>query len=82
MDGASYIIFMRKKEQPEKPYYTIEISPDGEIRQAYGKYNNKPDWETVEPILQQYSKKVREQACQKASYRKTEKNATVVAQTA
>ena len=82
VDGDSYIIFMRKKEQPEKPYYTIEISPQGVIRQAYGKYDKKPDWETVEPAIKEYSEKVREQTCQRASYRKTERNATAVAQTA
>lgn len=82
VEGDSYIIFMRKKEQPEEPYYTLEVSPDGEIRQAYGKYDKKPDWETAGPAIQQYSEKVRGQACQKASCRKTETNATAVGQTA
>ncbi len=81
MEGDSYIIFMRKKECPEEPYYTIEIDPDGEVIQAYGKYDKKPDWEIVEPAIQEYSEKVRERKCQKAFY-KTRNSATVAAQTA
>ncbi len=82
MEGDSYIIFMRKKECPEEPYYTIEIDPDGEVIQAYGKYDKKPDWEIVEPAIQEYSEKVRERTCQKAFYKKTGNSATAVAQTA
>lgn len=70
----SYIVFLRKKEQPDKPYYTVEIKPDGKILQAYGKYNKKPDWETVGPILDEYSEKVRQEGCQKVSCRKTQEN--------
>ena len=29
----SYILFLRKSSEPEKPYYTLEIEPDGTIRQ-------------------------------------------------
>lgn len=82
IDGDSYIIFMRKKERREEPYYTIEIDPNGKVLQAYGKYDKKPDWEMVEPAIQQYSEKVRERTCQKAFYKKTGNSATAVAQTA
>lgn len=29
----SYIVFLRKTEEPDKPYYTLEIEPDGTARQ-------------------------------------------------
>lgn len=76
LEEASYIVFLRKKEQPDKPYYTVEIKPDGEILQSYGKGNKKPDWETVGPVLDKYSKKVRKEQCQKVSCRETKITAT------
>lgn len=82
LEGRSYIIFMRKKESPDESYYTIEISPEGRILQTYGKYNQKPDWDTVGPVITQYTEKVRERLCQKASCRKTGHAVTGAAQTA
>lgn len=29
----SYIVFLRKQEEPDKPYYTLEIEPGGSVRQ-------------------------------------------------
>ena len=37
----SYILFLRKRESPAKAYYTIEISPDGTVRQVRGKFNRQ-----------------------------------------
>ncbi len=39
--GESYILFIREKKQPDKPYYTVEITPDYEIIQRHGKYNKE-----------------------------------------
>lgn len=41
--GKSYILFLRKKEEPDIPFYTIEISPDYKIIQRHGKYNHEGD---------------------------------------
>ncbi len=41
--GQSYILFLRKKEEPNTPFYTIEISPDYKIIQRHGKYNHEGD---------------------------------------
>ena len=30
----SYILFLRKAEQPTEAYYTLEVEPDGTIRQT------------------------------------------------
>ncbi len=82
MDEISYIIFMRKKESPEEPCYTIEISPEGKILQAYGKYDKEPGSDTDRQIIKQYAMKVRERLCQEASCRKTGHTVTGAAQTA
>lgn len=29
----SYVLFLRRKKDPDKPYYTLEIEPDGTVRQ-------------------------------------------------
>ena len=39
--NESYILFLRKKSAPDKPYYTVEITPEYEIRQRHGKYNKE-----------------------------------------
>ncbi len=44
------ILFLRKKNNKKQPYYTLEIK-NGEIRQAYGYKDKKPDWDDVKPFL-------------------------------
>ena len=50
-EGESFILFLRKEEAKEEPYYTLEVEYDGKIRQSYGAYDRKPDWNKVEPVL-------------------------------
>ena len=38
-DGECAILFIRKESEPDKPYYTLEISPDREFRQCRGDHN-------------------------------------------
>lgn len=60
----SYIVFLRKSAEPEVPYYTIET--DGyRVLQAYGAYDRKPDWETVNKLLQDWIKEVRRRKAQR-----------------
>lgn len=80
-EGKSYIVFLRRKEKPDNPFYTIEIDTSGTILQAYGKHNTKPEWETIESVLEKYSEKVRKTKCQKAFYRKTGTNVIYVDET-
>ena len=37
--GNEYILFLRKKETQETPWYTVDITPDKRIRQIHTKYN-------------------------------------------
>lgn len=39
--GESFILFLRKTENPDEPFYTIEITPDYRIIQRHGKYNKE-----------------------------------------
>ena len=51
--GESFILFLRKVEEKEKPYYTIEIRND-HIVQWYGAHDKKPDKEVVGPWLNNF----------------------------
>lgn len=54
----SWICFLRKKEAPEEPWYTIET--DGiSILQAYAAYDRKPDWEETDKILKAWMQQVK-----------------------
>lgn len=54
-DGRSLILFLRKKEQPEWPYVTIEINTEsGKIQQWYGANDRKPEEEHLTAVLKQY----------------------------
>lgn len=56
-NGTTYILFMRKAENPDKPYYTIEIDPkDNHIIQYYGKNDKKPDKEVVDEFLDEWKR--------------------------
>ncbi len=53
--GKSLILFLRKKEQPDQPYVTIEIdTKSGKIQQWYGANDRKPDEKHLTIVLQQY----------------------------
>lgn len=56
--GESHIVFLRHKDSPKAPYYTIEIKWDGEINQWYGAYDRKPDEKKIEKILKNYTKTI------------------------
>ena len=57
--GASAILMLRFKEEPEIPYITVEISPEGRVIQWYGKFDRKPDREAVQKWLDAYALRVR-----------------------
>lgn len=54
----TFILFLRKKKCEEMPFYTLEVSPSGKLNQCYGEYNRKPEWDTVEPFIEQYKKQI------------------------
>lgn len=57
--GETFILFLRQAETPETPYYTLEVEYNGEIRQSYGAYDRKPDWESVGPILKSFTRQIK-----------------------
>lgn len=67
-EDKSYILVLRKKNEPNTPYITIEIR-DKSIRQWYGIHDSKPDKNIIKPLLDKYvawlkrkSKKLKEAA--------------------
>lgn len=56
--GTSYILFLRKKETPDVPFTTIEISgvkeKEPRILQWYEAYDKKPDEQILQPIIDKY----------------------------
>lgn len=55
----TYICFLRKKEAPETPYYTIEVEPGGTIRQHRGYLDEEPEIEEVKPFLREWQKVIK-----------------------
>ena len=56
--GESYILFLRKKEDPETAYYTLEVTWNGYVRQSYGAYDRKPDKEKIEDWLEHFTREI------------------------
>lgn len=63
--GESYILFLRKQSEPEKPYITIEIK-DERIVQWYGAYDKKPDATIITELLRQYTRELKTRTDQQA----------------
>ena len=67
--GKLHIMFIRRKEEPEKPYFTMEVSTSGVIVQVRGLRNCDPPDEVtalvehykeyIEPLFKKRKKKVR-----------------------
>lgn len=55
--GETCILFIRKKEEPDKSYYTVEVRDD-EVIQVRGKYNAAPS-EDVEEFMKIFKKNLR-----------------------
>lgn len=54
-EGKSYILFLRHRDSPDTPFYTVEITPDHEIIQRHGKYNQeKEEKESVDRFLEKF----------------------------
>lgn len=59
MQRETYICFLRKKDDPDTPYYTIEVEPDGTIRQHRGYLDEEPNIEQIKPFLRKWQKEIR-----------------------
>lgn len=59
-EGKSWILFLRKKEDIKKPYYTVEISmEDDRIIQWYSEYDRKPDSKKIKKVLDEFKRNVK-----------------------
>lgn len=55
----SYVLFLRRTADTEKPYYTLEIEPDGTVRQKRTMYDRQEaDIEAAKKFLQKWQKEV------------------------
>lgn len=51
----AFILFLRKASAPEIPYYTLEVEPDGTVRQKRTKYDRQgPDIREIEKFLAEW----------------------------
>ncbi|WOO34924.1 PcfJ domain-containing protein [Anaerocolumna sp. AGMB13020] len=55
----SYIVFLRKKEELDRPYYTLEIEPGGAVRQkrTVGDKQN-PDFQEARKFIEKWQKEI------------------------
>lgn len=58
-DHETYICFLRKTAEPEKPFYTIEVEPGGTVRQHRGYLDEEPDIDKIRPFLREWQKAIR-----------------------
>ncbi|MDY2753599.1 MAG: PcfJ domain-containing protein [Blautia obeum] len=55
----SYILFLRRTEKPDKAYYTLEVEPDGTVRQKRTEFNRQhSDIEQAERFLRKWQKQL------------------------
>lgn len=58
-EGVEVVLFLRKKDEPDKPYYTIDIDTEGYIRQIHCKYNGNlqddPDCDQLVNFLDKWA---------------------------
>ena len=59
-EGRSWILFLRRKAEMDKPYYTIEIDMyTDEIMQYYSAYDRQPDKEVIRKVLDKFRRSLR-----------------------
>jgi len=55
--GLEYILFFREKSDPDKPYFTVDVSKDIKVRQIHEKYNCNVPKELM-PLFKEWAEKV------------------------
>ena len=65
MQRETYICLLRKKAEPNKPYYTIEVEPGGTIRQHRGYLDEEPEIEQIRPFLREWQKEIKKRLTEK-----------------
>ena len=58
--GETWILFLRKKEDLEKAYYTVEINmKNDQIIQYYSAFDRQPDKETISKALNKFKRSIK-----------------------
>lgn len=55
-NGNEYILFLRKKNDIDTPYFTIDVDPNNNVRQIHGKRNCNVNDE-IRPFIEEWAKK-------------------------
>lgn len=55
-EGREYILFLRKKDAIDVPYFTVDVTPEGRVRQIHG-YGNCNLTKEVKPFVEKWAKK-------------------------
>ena len=59
-EGSSWIIFLRKKDDLNEAYYTLEMDmKKDEVIQFYSKFDRQPDKEKIQKLLKTYKEIVK-----------------------
>lgn len=53
-EGESYILFLRRAKKPDEPFYSLEVEPDGTVRQKRSNFNRQPEIEIVDSFLAEW----------------------------
>ena len=65
----SYILFLRKKENPEVPFYTLEVEPNGTIRQKRAEFDRQnKDIDEVTSFLRLWQKEIQKRLCKASGW--------------
>lgn len=55
----SYILFLRRKEDLHKPYYTLEVEPGGTVRQIRAQYDKRDDnFDKINAFVYKWQKEI------------------------
>lgn len=59
MNHETYICFLRKANEPNIPFYTIEVEPGGTIRQHRSYFDEEPGIKEIRGFLKEWQREVR-----------------------
>lgn len=58
-EEKGFILFLRRKKNLKAPYYTLEVTWDGEISQFYAAYDRQPSREKIWDVLKKFTASVK-----------------------
>lgn len=58
-ERETYVLFLRKAEDPDIPYYTLEVEPNGTIRQHRSYFDEEPNIDYIRGFLKEWQQVVK-----------------------